>query len=1181
MLQGEPQISPIQPQEPRTQDLLHKLSSLSHTASEKARLGIERTRQWGRTHITEKDLYREIDAISGFIDLYRFSDRSGATRQIQNAFESFQKYGSETARNELQSKLVGYLFAQNRNFFEADKGSLEHYDMSREKRQIEGVLRALHGDHLHMGTGEGKSSVVIPVASLVEAATTDRRDIIVSSSNWTLLEELKGNTQRFGEALSRLSCFREGVEYADLRYGAKKEDDGKKTETKEKLKTQMEREAIVEGSYSEKLVQELKNSHWEQMLAPENSQTQETLRKRPVHKDQPLTPRILFASEKDLVFQYMEDKDAFRRECPKIFMDEAHTAFDRNTPYQNINETVYKSPQAVRQATHDWLMYYMVGQQIQPTDMEPALGSHYLTDEGSKKLERIDLGQIRNDIRDGVVSNSWTEAFMKGVDLMAAQRGIDITSDQPKILQEFLLKMADGFCSEFGLGDPQREQETKGYAAAIGNQIGQMMHEREKMFTIGSNGNIVVRDAYIDELLSEHKYDPEVQLAATAIVGKFEVVTKGQANKTVRFPSFVNAVADRITCFSGTLLYPDPLTGKIKKGAFANFLEAHTFRKARLVTPPEVKRVPRPQMVETVADSQKAMLDKLADIQHQPEKPTLLIDFNGLDSTKMAYEEAVRRFGKDSVYLLPPKPTGNLVEEQAYKKELDRVTRALADGTIRMVVSSGSAGTGINIAHADGTFPDLRVALLGMPESEQQLVQAIGRRRLSDISGQERFYWIMSKEGLSEYTTLYEEMSGKHKLHLGDYGESRQQKEEYVERVKDDPEKLLRTLLDFMHKKQASMSESNDFVIRYDTWFDTFSSQCRYELSRRIRRDYMHLPDKPVIFDRVELASEINARLEGVPEEDILLALPQEIRTSLASRFGESVEQTEIDSAAQTIIGRIHLKMKPIPLSPQERSRLIETEIAKLDFLEKLSERDSYRLQKLTEHLGLPSSLYWDLLSRRLFMPQFTNTVSTDRARTDLITLETFVTSHFTPDLPDAQMFRENKGIGKTIGSKVESIVGTPPSFTDEQPIVELMDLWYEANIQEAGSFVELMYGDVLKQVYTSEGKQKGSVLTRLHTYQPTREDLGHMVGLFGEQDKGRLKAFGYTVNGYDVLLLYDTFSRRFFQPALAVGDQSIGFPESERRLHTVEMNPLEGVSVMGQPLYLMDLDKPESTPPK
>ena len=57
------------------------------------------------------------------------------------------------------------------------------YDYEKETRQIEAVASLLDGNHLHMGTGEGKSAVVLPIYSIVHALTSSEHDAILSTGN--------------------------------------------------------------------------------------------------------------------------------------------------------------------------------------------------------------------------------------------------------------------------------------------------------------------------------------------------------------------------------------------------------------------------------------------------------------------------------------------------------------------------------------------------------------------------------------------------------------------------------------------------------------------------------------------------------------------------------------------------------------------------------------------------------------------------------------------------------------------------------------------------------------------------------------------------------------------------------------------------------------------------------------
>jgi hypothetical protein len=102
---------------------------------------------------------------------------------VQTSFKDFKNHKNKES---LQENLTAYLFSLNRQLYKENGG--ENYDLEKEKRQIEAVSRALKGEHIHMGTGEGKSTVVLPITAIVEALTSENKNVIIASTDETKLE---------------------------------------------------------------------------------------------------------------------------------------------------------------------------------------------------------------------------------------------------------------------------------------------------------------------------------------------------------------------------------------------------------------------------------------------------------------------------------------------------------------------------------------------------------------------------------------------------------------------------------------------------------------------------------------------------------------------------------------------------------------------------------------------------------------------------------------------------------------------------------------------------------------------------------------------------------------------------------------------------------------------------------
>ena len=118
--------------------------------------------------------------------IYQFQKEPGKSSEIfKENYDSFNQQPAKKA--DFQEVAAAYFFHLNRLSIP------ESYDEVKEERQIEAVLALLDGLHIHVGTGEGKSSVIFPIATIVEALTSDKKAAVLSTADDALLSELKSH----------------------------------------------------------------------------------------------------------------------------------------------------------------------------------------------------------------------------------------------------------------------------------------------------------------------------------------------------------------------------------------------------------------------------------------------------------------------------------------------------------------------------------------------------------------------------------------------------------------------------------------------------------------------------------------------------------------------------------------------------------------------------------------------------------------------------------------------------------------------------------------------------------------------------------------------------------------------------------------------------------------------------
>ena len=246
-------------------------------------------------------------------------------------------------KEHFQDVAIAYFIAQNRAEIKA-KGA--NFDQEREARQIQSVVAFIEGRHVHLGTGEGKTSVVFPITAIVEALTSDKQAAVLATADETLLEDLKEQTEKYLKAIPDTIDF-------------EKNKPDEKAMLTEEIRQKMIKDALLNRTNDE-TENELRNRIWETGLFPEKKPTILEIEK----------PKIIFSTERELVFSYSDNKEKFKRETPVIFMDEADIPYSRNSPYKRTEREGFFTQEEVVASTCEWLRHYIISENLNDTDFE-------------------------------------------------------------------------------------------------------------------------------------------------------------------------------------------------------------------------------------------------------------------------------------------------------------------------------------------------------------------------------------------------------------------------------------------------------------------------------------------------------------------------------------------------------------------------------------------------------------------------------------------------------------------------------------------------------------------------------------------------------------------------------------------------------------------------------------------
>lgn len=707
------------------------------------------------------------------------------TKQVYDRYNSWPREhkNAQEFKEEVEVVFTAYLFAQNKALYRERTGSLTHFNNEQEHRQMEAVVRGLVGQHQQIDTGQGKTSVILPITTLVSAYTSPESRVIFSSDSALRTEEF----EQFAGPLAKT------LEKAGL---AKVEIVSKNTEMpwiaqRKDLKKQMEKEALVDRERGNEYRPEIKDQiHAVSQNIDAIELRQQALKKLEREKRKGI-PLIETMTHDELVHMYQQNPQLLTKTKTPIYMDEAHAPFDRGTPYELVAEdSLAFSPDQVRRATAEWVLHYVVGHKMITGDTRIDGGVGMLTVKGEEKFALADIEHVFNSIH-----------FKQALGIIAGTYGIEMEEIENTVQQS----IQDLFQAPGG-NQGQKNDQFGEYMSAIAQKTAQLFREQEKIYTVRQDGTFTLRDRYQDELLSQHEYNRELSLVARGIAGSFKIILPRVASSALTFPTFIHKMGAHIVCYSGTL------KDEGKNSEFGEFLEKETGQKIYTAETGVVKHIPEPILVDTRRGSAE---DRLITELSQDERGMLIISTESLREVRETALRLKRQWGEDMVVFIESKPSGNIEEERRYDAFVRTALNNLAEGKIRAIVSTGSVGVGMNIMKKDGSAPDIKVGILGIPQSKLQLKQVLGRRRAKESSKRPDYYWVVDHrhidEGISSYKSHHSGLLSK----LYDIDQSEVRAEYH--KVKRDPVRLKSFIFKIIKKGQAD--SDTRYQIEYDKYY--------------------------------------------------------------------------------------------------------------------------------------------------------------------------------------------------------------------------------------------------------------------------------------------------------------------------------------------------------------------------
>ncbi len=245
----------------------------------------------------------------------------------------------ENTKETLQDELIVRLIAYSRQNFHETKD--RKYDFEKEKKEIIAILHLLQRNHVHLPTGFGKSTIVLPVATIIHALTEGESPIL-ATVNSNLKADLTHSLQKTMVALPKeLQPTVENVE---------------KTTDTTTFGESIWRSRIKSDSYI-------------------NPFTKTCAR-----------PTIRLTDDRTLVFETITDPFCWKH-LPTVYFDEAHVPFDRGSPYVTTKDAPL-SEMAKEDCRNQWTVIQAIATNLTTEHFDNIKGQFTLNRAGYAIVEQ-------------------------------------------------------------------------------------------------------------------------------------------------------------------------------------------------------------------------------------------------------------------------------------------------------------------------------------------------------------------------------------------------------------------------------------------------------------------------------------------------------------------------------------------------------------------------------------------------------------------------------------------------------------------------------------------------------------------------------------------------------------------------------------------------------------------------
>ena len=626
-----------------------------------------------------KNRAQEIIEIKSDTDITRFNSALSNLKDWQRI---------EQGKKQFENVAVAYLI---------NRLEETHHGLVVRPEQIEAVVALLEKDQIQARTGFGKSSIVVPIASVVGALSETGTYAVT-----TVSPELKAELYEGIEKIIKL--LPETVRPRLLEF---KKDRAVKTEPAASPQDQFKQlaKSLVENP-DEELVKKQGEDYFRELLNPSierfvDSETKALL------KTPPNIPSITLFEENDQVFYTIMHPEAH---FTQTIFDEIHVPRSRKAVYYTTNPSSFTSPDMVENYLFKRILSGHMKEIIETNDLlAEKKGQYWFKDDTAEKT-----------FFDHIVKNT---AGSKYLDTPLVSIAQEVGVDRQKLEKWFKShKMDEDIVHEVLLSLCR--------AKAIKEGVQYQKKEEQQL----------VRDPLMGIALPSHQFSPEIRLGIQTWDNTLSFVDYFQSSaSSTSFEGWVtNYLKGRLSGLTNNLFTP-LLTNPDhpQKTSLAKFLEKQTGHEAVFIGERQKISPPNPQVLES---NQLLEINLIKQLQ-QDKRLAIVFCFDENEAKKIRGLINSDLTGKRVIMA-----DASITEEEARERY-----KQFANSENAVLISTGRVGVGVDLKNSQGKFTDHKSIIYGLPSSIDQIYQSLGRRRLTSLNPEKDFLWLLSHDQIKNY----------------------------------------------------------------------------------------------------------------------------------------------------------------------------------------------------------------------------------------------------------------------------------------------------------------------------------------------------------------------------------------------------------------------------------------------